>query len=165
MHNNSQTLLVGNHVMMCTNGSDYHPLVKSLMTACWQTFLRTKSKYQLQLPKNCTQTRGEVNNPALCCSLMGSVSREGWTHLNRLFQDMFGLSTTYRRETPITPSSTWLGLDLMISRSWQYISCHWDACSNHLASSTLVYWLWLSSLSRTLDIPAVIIPVLLPDSE
>ena len=24
---------------------------------------------------------------------------------------------------------------LMISRSWHYISCHWDACSNHLAIS------------------------------
>ena len=24
------------------------------------------------------------------------------------------------------------------SRSWQYISCHWDACSNHLAK-----WPWL----------------------
>ena len=23
------------------------------------------------------------------------------------------------------------GLELMTSRSWQYISCHWDACSNH----------------------------------
>ena len=28
-----------------------------------------------------------------------------------------------------------LGFRLMTSRSWQYISCHWDACSNHLAIS------------------------------
>ena len=26
----------------------------------------------------------------------------------------------------------------MTSRSWQYISCHWDACSNHLAISDLL---------------------------
>ena len=38
-----------------------------------------------------------------------------------------------RTEVLRTPSSTQLDFDLMISRSWQYISCHWDACSNHSA--------------------------------
>ena len=29
----------------------------------------------------------------------------------------------------------------MTSRSWQYISCHWDSCSNHLAMSDFpAYW-------------------------
>ena len=34
-----------------------------------------------------------------------------------------------------TPSSTWPGFDLITSRTLQYISCHWDACSNHSAIS------------------------------
>ena len=40
-----------------------------------------------------------------------------------------------RREVPYTPSLTQLGFELMTSRSWQYISCYWDACSNHSAIS------------------------------
>ena len=32
-----------------------------------------------------------------------------------------------------TLCSTRLGFELMTSRSWLYISCHWDACSDHLA--------------------------------
>ena len=38
-------------------------------------------------------------------------------------------------EVPSTPSSTRLGFKLMTSRSCQYISCHWDTCSNHSAIS------------------------------
>ena len=38
-----------------------------------------------------------------------------------------------------TPSLTQLGFKLMTSRSWQYISCHWDACSNHSAISDFYY--------------------------
>ena len=38
-----------------------------------------------------------------------------------------------RTEALRTQSLTQLGFKLMTSRSWQYISCHWDACSNHLA--------------------------------
>ena len=34
-----------------------------------------------------------------------------------------------------TPDSTRLGFELMTSRSWQHIPCHWDACSNHSAIS------------------------------
>ena len=33
-------------------------------------------------------------------------------------------STTY-------PSSTWLGFELMTSRSWQYTSCHWGSYTSH----------------------------------
>ena len=40
-----------------------------------------------------------------------------------------------RTEVLCTPSSIWMGFKLMTSRSWQYISCHWDACSNHSAIS------------------------------
>ena len=36
-----------------------------------------------------------------------------------------------------TPSSTRPGLKLMTSRSWHYISCHWDACST-LTSDTSI---------------------------
>ena len=38
-----------------------------------------------------------------------------------------------------TPSSTRPGLELMTSRSCKYISCHWDACSNHLAIKVFPY--------------------------
>ena len=43
------------------------------------------------------------------------------------------------------------GFELMTSRSWQYIPCHWDACSNRSASSDFcILWIaydiqWLSS--------------------
>ena len=33
-----------------------------------------------------------------------------------------------RTEVLRTPSSNRAGFELMISRSWKYISCHWDAC-------------------------------------
>ena len=36
---------------------------------------------------------------------------------------------------PCTSSSTQLGFKLVTSRLWQYISCHWGACSNHSAIS------------------------------
>ena len=39
-----------------------------------------------------------------------------------------------RIEVPRTLSSTQSGLELMTSRSWQYISCHWDACSKHCSN-------------------------------
>ena len=43
-------------------------------------------------------------------------------------------------------SSTWPGFKLMTSRSWQYISCWWDTCPNHLTISdckrnVLLYYL------------------------
>ena len=53
--------------------------------------------------------------------------------------DMFG-SSTFKYDLgqkyyapQVQP--TRVGFELMTSRSWQYISCHWDACSNHLAIS------------------------------
>ena len=36
-----------------------------------------------------------------------------------------------RAEVPCITSSARLGLELMTSRSWQYISCHWHTCYNH----------------------------------
>ena len=42
-----------------------------------------------------------------------------------------------RTEVPRTPSSARSGLELMTSRSWQYISCHRDACYNHSVISDL----------------------------
>ena len=40
-----------------------------------------------------------------------------------------------RTEALSTSSLTQPGFKLMTSRSWQDISCHWDACSNHSAIS------------------------------
>ena len=49
-----------------------------------------------------------------------------------------------RTEGLCTPSSTQLGFELMTSRPWQYILCHWDACSNHLAiSDCTLLWLFM----------------------
>ena len=35
------------------------------------------------------------------------------------------------------------GFELMTSRSWQYIPCHWDACSNHSAISDFHSWVYI----------------------
>ena len=42
-------------------------------------------------------------------------------------------SSTTKTEVVRTPSSTQPGSELMTSRSWQHISCQWDAHSNHSA--------------------------------
>ena len=62
-------------------------------------------------------------------------------------QILFLVQVQLRTEVLHTPSSTRLGFELMISRSWWYfflkwwyISCHWDACSNHSAISDLTGW-------------------------
>ena len=47
-------------------------------------------------------------------------------------------------------SSTWPWFELMTSRSWQYISCHWDACFYHLAISDLLRLSCNRSLSDTI---------------
>ena len=45
-----------------------------------------------------------------------------------------------------------LGFKLMTSRSWQYISCYWDTCSNHLAimhvAIILVLYIYMLLCSR-----------------
>ena len=46
---------------------------------------------------------------------------------------IFLVQVWLRTEVLCTPSSTQSGFELMTSRSWQHIPCHWDACSNHLA--------------------------------
>ena len=46
---------------------------------------------------------------------------------------IFLVQVQLRTEVLCTPSSTRSGFELMTSRSWQYIPCHWDACSNHSA--------------------------------
>ena len=43
-----------------------------------------------------------------------------------------------QRSTQVRP---YRGSKLMTFRSWQWISCHWDACSNHLAISDYPYQL------------------------
>ena len=48
-----------------------------------------------------------------------------------------------------TPSSTRLGFKLTTSRSWQYTSCHWNAFSNHYASSDYLQSQWYDESPRT----------------
>ena len=68
------------------------------------------------------------------------------TSLTQYFS--FLIQVRLRTEVPSTPSSTRLGFKLMTSRSWQYISCYWDVCSNHLAISDfsrpwICFWLFV----------------------
>ena len=58
------------------------------------------------------------------------------THPDMKLKTMFLDQVRLRTEVLCIQSSTQPGFELMTSRSWQYISCHWDACSNHLAIST-----------------------------
>ena len=44
-----------------------------------------------------------------------------------------------RTEVLHIPSSTRAGFELMISRSWQYISCHWNACYR------LTQYIWITT--------------------
>ena len=55
-----------------------------------------------------------------------------------------------RTEVLRTPSSTRAGFKLMTSRSWQYISCHWNVCPNHLAISDFRLTLPCISLKNSL---------------
>ena len=69
---------------------------------------------------------------------------ERGTVRERTPHDIFGSRMTLT-EVLCTPSSTRPGFELMTSISWQYISCHWQACSNHLAIndfSSLFFILW-----------------------
>ena len=45
-----------------------------------------------------------------------------------------------RTEVLCTPSpSTQPGFELMTFRSWQFTSCHWDTCCNHLAINDFIH--------------------------
>ena len=55
--------------------------------------------------------------------------------LNPPLQNDLLIQVWLRTEVPSTPSLTRPGFELMTSRSWLYISCHWGVCSNHLATS------------------------------
>ena len=54
---------------------------------------------------------------------------------DKITKTFFSVQVQLRSEVLCTPSSTQLGFKLMTSRSWQYISCHGDAYSNHSAIS------------------------------
>ena len=55
------------------------------------------------------------------------------------WQLIFLVQVWIRTEVLCNPSSTQQGFELMTSRSWQYLSCHRDACCNHSAISDLLY--------------------------
>ena len=55
-----------------------------------------------------------------------------FNHTDQSTKDLSFLAQVWvNTEALRTSSSTRPGFKLMTSRSWQYISCHWDACSNH----------------------------------
>ena len=68
------------------------------------------------------------------------------------FYFIFLIQIRLRAEVQCTPSSTRPGFKLMTFRSLQYISCHWDTCSNHLVISDFSPspWSLLSGLYATL---------------
>ena len=55
------------------------------------------------------------------------------------YKKIFFVQVQLKKEVLRTPSSTQPRFKLITSRSWQYISCHWelDVCSNHSAISDL----------------------------
>ena len=71
--------------------------------------------------------------------LMVLDGRPTWTctgiiHTCSIVGLIFWVQVRLRTEVLCTLSSTWQGFE-MTSRSWQYTSCHWDACSNYSAVS------------------------------
>ena len=78
-----------------------------------------------------------------CCpdlsKLLSQVYSDGSGNLGSLGSNKVFFLVQVRLGTEVlcTPSSTWQGFELMTSRSWQYISCHWAACSNHSAITTI----------------------------
>ena len=60
---------------------------------------------------------------------------------------IFWSSTTYDRSTT-HPKFDPTRVQLMTSGSWQYISCQWDACSNHLAISDFTFYSTLDSIAQ-----------------
>ena len=63
------------------------------------------------------------------CPYIVQSERSIYSFLNIIFLNQVRL---IRTEVARTPSSTRQGFKSMITRSWQYISCHWETCSNHL---------------------------------
>ena len=68
--------------------------------------------------------------PKMRLSSKGGFCR--WTINRRTsnFEMLFLVQVWLRAEKYYTPCSTWQGFELMTSRSWQCISCHYNACSN-----------------------------------
>ena len=63
------------------------------------------------------------------------------------FSKVYLVQVRLKAEVLCTPSSARLGFELMTSRSCLHTSCHWDACSNHLAISDFVpNWCWFMYL-------------------
>ena len=58
--------------------------------------------------------------------------------LEHIFQTW--LNNIFRWSMTLDWSTTYPKFDLVTSRSWQYISCCWDACSNHSAISDFSYF-------------------------
>ena len=66
---------------------------------------------------------------------MQLLSRWLQAYINPKWKWIFWVLVRLWTEVLRTQSSTQLGFELVTSRSWQYISCHWDACSNLSAIS------------------------------
>ena len=96
-----------------------------------------------------TQLHSTAWRPLSChCHVPGCRTRCQACHMyqNKIFGFQCDLGQNYQAPQ----SSTRPGLELMTSRSWQHILCHWDTCSNHLAISVLFFCFFLKEMYCTL---------------
>ena len=123
------------HLIHAVSGDVFHILLATLwyFTTSWRksivrllgpwtvltytiiTFITNQSFYLYKLP--CEEVWFYTKE--ISCQSHAAVPLES--------VDIFDRSRLLR-----TPSLARPGFGLMTSRSWQYVSCHWDVCSNHL---------------------------------
>ena len=121
-------------------GNPWNPHTNVRSGKCWGTFsqkcpqLSTSKKTICRIVSRPSGmlSAGDSNpmEEASVGNIQMSIFLNRFIWLVKFHYHIFASSTT-RTEVLPTPSSTWPGFELMTSRSWQYIWCHWDACSNH----------------------------------
>ena len=65
------------------------------------------------------------------------INKQQFLNIMNKIYPIFGSSTTYDRRTKHLKFDLTRGQTHDLQIIWQYISCHWEACSNHLAISDL----------------------------
>ena len=79
-----------------------------------------------------------LSDLAIWCCIIHLLSN----HIGLYFlylQILYLVQVQLRTEVLHIPSSPQLGFERMTSISWEYLSCHWDAYSNHSAISDFKY--------------------------
>ena len=89
--------------------------------------------YMIRCGTTCLQT-WSVGWTVLCVHRQLEEFLKVWCSKS-LSTKFFLVQVRLKTEALNTPSSTRPGFELMTSRSWQHISCYWEACSNHFVIS------------------------------